>query len=193
MAVRLSEVYMNSWDAKKHRESSRTRRLKSENVISSYGNAIQKVTNAIPEMVDALLKSEIAIHRKMAFVSCRRQTKDWLSRQTKEMTMARKSRGQRKQEQQERQAAVRAKAKATRRPGRDDFARVLFWQMIRAAQRDQDPRQKLDRLRDKLTEVLESQGFNLKEAEDVFEDLAKKYSNGLNPFRPKFHIVYPPE
>jgi hypothetical protein len=167
--------------------------LKSGCVISSYRNAIQKVTNAIPEMADALLKSEIAILRIMAFVSCRRQTKDWLSRQTKEMAMARKSRGQRKQEQQERQAAVRAKAKAARRPGRDDFARVLLWQMIRAAQRDQNARQKLDRLRDKITDVLEEQGFDLKQAEDVFEDLAKKYATGLNQFRPKFHMLYPPE
>ncbi len=107
--------------------------------------------------------------------------------------MARKSRKQKLEEQRERQADVRAKAKANRKPGRDNFARVLFWQMIRAAQRDQDPRQKLDRLRDKMTDVLEEQGFDLKEAEDVFEDLAKRYSNGLNPFRPKFHVVCPAE
>lgn len=105
--------------------------------------------------------------------------------------MARKSRGQRNQEQRERQAAVRADAKARRKPGRDDFARVLLWQMIRAAQRDQNPRRKLDQLRDKMTDVLEEQRFDLKEAEDFFEELAKKYSHGLNPFRPKFYMGHP--
>jgi hypothetical protein len=105
--------------------------------------------------------------------------------------MARKSRGQRNREQRERQAAVRAEAKARRKPGRDDFARVLLWQMIRAAQRDQNPHRKLDQLRDKMTDVLEKQGFALKEAEDVFEDLATRYAKGLNPFRPKFSVVYP--
>jgi GAF domain-containing protein len=107
--------------------------------------------------------------------------------------MARKSKRQRNQEQRERQAAVRAKAKANKKPARDDFARVLLWQMIRAAQRERDPRRKLDLLRDTMTDVLEEQGFDLKEAEDVFEDLAKRYSNGLNPFRPKFQMACPAE
>lgn len=107
--------------------------------------------------------------------------------------MARKSKRQRLEEQRERQAAVRAKAKANKKPARDDFARVLLWQMIRAAQRERDSRRKLDLLRDTMTDVLEEQGFDLKEAEDVFEDLAKRYSNGLSPFHPKFQVVCPEE
>lgn len=105
--------------------------------------------------------------------------------------MARKSKRQRLEEQRERQATVRAEAKANKKPGRDDFARVLLWQAIIKAQRQQDGGRKLDQLRDKMTDVLEKQGFNLKEAEGVFHHLVRKYATGLNPFRPKFHMVDP--
>ncbi|MCD2178230.1 hypothetical protein [Rhizobium sp. C1] len=107
--------------------------------------------------------------------------------------MARKSKRQRLEEQRERQATVRADAKANKKPGRDDFARVLLWQAIVKAQRQQDGGRKLDQLRDKMTDVLEKQGFNLKEAEDVFHELARKYATGLYPFRPKFYMGHPPK
>lgn len=103
--------------------------------------------------------------------------------------MARKSKRQRLEEQRKRQSAIRAKAKAKRKPGRDDFARVLLWQAIIKALRQQDGGRTLDRLRDKITDVLEERGFDLKEAEDVFDDLARKYATGLNPFRRKFPLV----
>lgn len=36
---------------------------------------------------------------------------------------------------------------------------------------------------------LERQGFDVKESEGVFEDLADRYSDGMFPFRPKWHLV----
>lgn len=170
---------------------SRTRHSNSSCFISSYRNAIQDGTITIPELAGALRNWQNAIPADMAFVPCRRRDENWVSGQVKETKMARKSKRQRLEEQRERQATVRAEAKANKKPGRDDFARVLLWQAIIKAQRQQDGGRKLDRLRDMMTDVLEKQGFNLKEAEDVFHELARKYATGLNPFRPKSHMVFP--
>ncbi|WP_186376853.1 hypothetical protein [Agrobacterium sp. DE0009] len=102
--------------------------------------------------------------------------------------MARKSKKQRNAEQAVRQQSVRDEAKARRRPSRDDLARVLLWQMITAAQGRKDARLALDKLSEAIVIDLERQGFDVRESEIVFEDLADRYSDGLFPFRPKWHL-----
>jgi hypothetical protein len=100
-----------------------------------------------------------------------------------------KSKKQRNAEQAVRQQRVREQAKARRRPTRDDLARVLLWQMIRATQARKDPSQALGKLRDSLVNDLERQGFSVRESEEVFHELADRYSDGLFPFRPKRHLT----
>jgi len=102
--------------------------------------------------------------------------------------MPRKSKKQRNVEQLARQQRVRDEARARRRPSRDDLARVLLWQMITAAQGRADARIALDKLSESIIWELERQGFDVRESEDVFEDLAGRYSDGLFPFRPKRHL-----
>ncbi|MCT7662939.1 hypothetical protein [Shinella kummerowiae] len=103
--------------------------------------------------------------------------------------MPRKSKKQRNADQLARQQRVRDNARTKRRPSRDDLARVLLWQMIKAAQRREDARAALDKLSEAIVEELERQGFDVRESEDVFEDLADRYSGGLFPFRPKRHLM----
>jgi len=103
--------------------------------------------------------------------------------------MARKSKKQRNAEQAERQQKVRDEAKVRRRPGRDDLARMLLWQMITAAQGQKDPYRAVGKVRDALVEQLERQGFDVRESEEVFHELADRYSDGLFPFRPKRHLT----
>ena len=103
--------------------------------------------------------------------------------------MPRKSKKQRNAEQLARQQRVRDNAKTKRRPSRDDLARVLLWQMITAAQGREDARVALNKLSEAIVEDLERQGFDVRESEDVFEDLADRYSDGLFPFRPKRHLT----
>lgn len=102
--------------------------------------------------------------------------------------MPRKSKKQRNAEQLARQQRVRDNARTLRRPSRDDLARVLLWQMITAAQGREDARVALDKLSEAIVEELERQGFDVRESEGVFEDLADRYSDGLFPFRPKWHL-----
>ena len=102
--------------------------------------------------------------------------------------MPRKSKKQRNAEQVARQQRVRDDARERRRPSRDDLARVLLWQMITAAQKRSDARVALDKLSEAIVRELERQGFDVRESEDVFEDLADRYSDGLFPFRPKWHL-----
>lgn len=103
--------------------------------------------------------------------------------------MPRKPKKQRNAEQLIRQQRVRDDAKTRCRPGRDDLARMVLWQLMRSAENHRLGRRKaLDRLRNKIVEGLEYQGFSVFESEDVFEELAKSYSDGLFPFRPKFHL-----
>ncbi|MCR6499092.1 hypothetical protein MUO32_08620 [Shinella sp. CPCC 101442] len=106
--------------------------------------------------------------------------------------MPRKSKKQRNAEQVARQQRVRDAAKVRRRPSRDDFARVLLWQMITAAQGREDARLALDKLSEAIVGELERQGFDVRESEDVFEELADRYSDGLFPFRPKWHLKSQP-
>lgn len=105
--------------------------------------------------------------------------------------MARKSRNQRREEQRKRQAAVRETAREKRRPGRDDFARVLLWLAIRKAhteaRRQQSPAP-LDALCTILVTNLELQGFDSDEAEDVFAMLERKYPSQIGPGRIKRHL-----
>lgn len=103
--------------------------------------------------------------------------------------MARKSRKLRNAEQAERQQKVRDEAKELRRPSRDDIARMLLWQMIMSADNHKLGRRvALDRLRDSVVGGLERQGFDVRQSEDVFEELAHRYNDGLFPFRPKRHL-----
>ena len=103
--------------------------------------------------------------------------------------MPRKPHKQRNAEQLIRQQRVREQTKARRRPTRDDLARVLLWQMITAAQAQKDPDRALGKVRDSIVDDLERQGFDVRESENVFHELADRYSDGLYPFRPKRHLA----
>lgn len=104
--------------------------------------------------------------------------------------MARKSKKQKNAEQAVRQQKVRDEAKMLRRPSRDDIARMMLWQMIMSADKHKLGRRRaLDRLRDMVVDGLERQEFDVRQSEDVFEELAYRYSDGLFPFRPKRHLI----
>lgn len=96
---------------------------------------------------------------------------------------------ERNAKQAERQHLVREDAKARCRPSRDDLARVLLWQIITAAQAHKDTDRALGKVRDSLTNDLERQGFAVRECEEVFHEIADRYSDGLYPFRPKRHLM----
>ena len=103
--------------------------------------------------------------------------------------MAKKSKRAIAEAQRARQQRVRDQARERRRPSRDDLARVLLWQMIMSADKYHlGRREGLDRLRDKIIDGLELQGFDVRECEDVFDDLVKRYANGVCPFRRKRHL-----
>ncbi len=102
--------------------------------------------------------------------------------------MPRETKRQRNAKQMIRQQRVREKARLSRRPDRDDLARVLLWQMIDVARQEDDSYIALGKVRDVIVELLERQGFNVFESEDVFHELARTYSDGLFPFRPKRHL-----
>jgi len=61
--------------------------------------------------------------------------------------------------------------------------------MITAAQGQKDPYRAVGKVRDALVEQLERQGFDVRESEEVFHELADRYSDGLFPFRPKRHLT----
>lgn len=102
--------------------------------------------------------------------------------------MPRKSKTQRNVEQAVRQRRVREEAKARKRPSRDDLARVLLWQMITAALEQREPDRALGKVRDCRVDDFERLGFDVRETEQVFHELAERYSDGLFPFRPKRHL-----
>lgn len=104
--------------------------------------------------------------------------------------MAKKSIHQRNEEQRLRQQNIRQCAKDLKRPNRDDLARMLLWQMITLAQKADgtNKQQALDGLCNKIVSGLVKQGFNERQSEDVFNDLAKKYASSLPPFRVKRHL-----
>jgi hypothetical protein len=104
--------------------------------------------------------------------------------------MARKSIYQRNEKQRLRQQNIRQSAKDLKRPSRDDLARMLLWQMITLVQKADgtNKQQALDGLCNKIVSGLVKQGFNERQSEDVFDDLAKKYASSLPPFRVKRHL-----
>ena len=103
--------------------------------------------------------------------------------------MARKSRKQRNVEQRERSENNRIENRERRRPSRDDLARVLLWQTIHGFQtRYENPRWALDALRDQIVDVLLVQHFDLRESEEMFEDLVVRYAKDILPFRIKRHL-----
>ncbi len=61
--------------------------------------------------------------------------------------------------------------------------------MITAAQGREDARVALDKLSEAIVDGLECQGFDVRESENVFENLVDRYSDGLFPFRPKRHLT----
>ena len=105
--------------------------------------------------------------------------------------MARKSIYQRNEEQRLRQSHVRKAAKELRRPSRDDLARMLLWQMINGLQHNKkvtNRQQELDNLCNMIVSGLVKQGFDEGQSEEVFDDLAKRYTSSLPPFRIKQHL-----
>ncbi|MCY0148834.1 hypothetical protein OEG84_14275 [Hoeflea sp. G2-23] len=103
--------------------------------------------------------------------------------------MTKKSKREINAKQRARQQRVRDEARNRRRPSRDDLARMLFWKMIMSARKHHlGRREALDRLRDEIVDGLELQGFDVRESEDVFEELTARYADGLFPFRPKRHL-----
>ena len=103
--------------------------------------------------------------------------------------MTKKSKREINAEQRARQQRVRDEARDRRRPSRDDLARMLLWKMIMSAEKHHlGRREALDRLRNEIVDGLELQGFNVRESEEVFEDLAARYADGLFPFRRKRHL-----
>lgn len=110
--------------------------------------------------------------------------------------MARKSKTQRREEQRKRQATIRVEAKKKCRPGRDDFARMLLWLMIRGAYaeagrlRSKVPLDNLCRL---LVDNLVRQGFDADEAEHVYTTLEDKYHTDTMPFLIKRHLEKAPQ
>ncbi len=105
--------------------------------------------------------------------------------------MARKTYEARNREQMERQRKLRAKHKAEKRPGRDDFARVALYWMILDALSENDEQQ-LDWIQDELVYRLVKQGFNEAAANTVFEDLVERYGRERWGFRRKPHLLLRP-
>ncbi|MBB6181234.1 hypothetical protein [Pseudorhizobium flavum] len=103
--------------------------------------------------------------------------------------MTRKSKKQRNAEQAVRQRLVREAAREKRRPTRDDIARMFFWKVISDAHcNGENGRTLISKLADKIVDGLERQGFDAQEGYDVYDQLVRKYSNGVFPFRIKRHL-----
>ena len=106
--------------------------------------------------------------------------------------MARKPKIKRNAEQVMRQQQVRDTAKAKGKPSRDDIARVALWRFIHNTWKTEpEARKKLDIMRDSIVDDLIEQGFDLRESEERFEELAEKYRDDLKPFRIKRHLEKP--
>ena len=106
--------------------------------------------------------------------------------------MPRKPKNTRNAEQAVRQQQVRETAKAKRRPSRDDIARVALWRFINNIWKtDSQARKTLDGMRDSIVGDLIEQGFDLRESEERFEELAEKYRDDMKPFRIKRHLEKP--
>ncbi|MBX9459669.1 MAG: hypothetical protein KL863_28615 [Rhizobium sp.] len=103
--------------------------------------------------------------------------------------MARKGSKKRAIEQRERSQRDREKAAALAKPSRDDVARTALWLWIWSAWRfDKDARKSIDLIRDNIVDQMVAQGFDLRQSEERFEELAEKYKSDLPPFRIKRHL-----
>lgn len=104
--------------------------------------------------------------------------------------MASRTKKERNEAQRLRQMKLRQAAKSQRRPGRDDLARMLLWQMITRVQKMEGPNKQklLDGLCNRIVGGLVKQGFDERQCEDVFDDLVKRYAGTLPPFRRKIHL-----
>ncbi|MCD2184466.1 hypothetical protein [Rhizobium sp. GN54] len=90
----------------------------------------------------------------------------------------------------QRQKALRDANRMSRRPDRDDVARVaLFWLIRRAIEKGQQA--ELEKFRAKIVSMLVDQGFDEHESDAVFDDLIARYRTGGSPFRRKIHLLYP--
>ena len=97
---------------------------------------------------------------------------------------------QRLEKQRARQKALRQRNRDLKRPGRDDFARMLLHigleENVRAKNFDE-----LDRIQDGLVKNLVNQGFDEYQCDQVFEELIEKYERGWSFFR-KVHLLDAP-
>lgn len=85
------------------------------------------------------------------------------------------SRQERLRKQRERQREYRARRRRNRKPTRDDIARAMLDWAVRESLKDEE---KLDRLGDRIIPVLVRQGFDRKQADEAFDELAERYRNG---------------
>ncbi|MRG57433.1 hypothetical protein GF108_17845 [Phyllobacterium sp. SYP-B3895] len=91
-------------------------------------------------------------------------------------------------EQRERQQAYRARLRQQRRPGRDDIARILLYEIITRSVA-LDRRADLEQLVDRIVEKLDKQGFDVRASYEVFDDLIEKYTKTNFGFRRKLHLA----
>lgn len=102
--------------------------------------------------------------------------------------MARKQKEQRKVEQVVRQKALRLAQKNKRRPDRDDFGRLLLWLLASRQIDGCNTAAAVAKVRDDLVGHLVAQGFNEREADEVWDVLLSRYGSADNPFRRKLHL-----
>ncbi|CAN7666871.1 hypothetical protein LJR030_002875 [Rhizobium sp. LjRoot30] len=108
--------------------------------------------------------------------------------------MPKKSKNQREAEQRVRQQGVRDNAREARRPSRDDIARMLLWKTISDAHKSGKAGPPfLKEIADDIVDGLTRLGFDDQQSYDVFDELVRKYADGLFPFRPKRHLGRGPE
>ena len=101
--------------------------------------------------------------------------------------MARKPVSERNAEQKVRQAELRRRNRALRRPTRDDVARVLLFKAITDVDTP-EKRALWETLEGKLIDMLVEQGFDGRESERVLDDLYERYTTGRGGFRRKLHL-----
>lgn len=102
--------------------------------------------------------------------------------------MVRKRKEQRKVEQVVRQKALRLAQKDKRRPDRDDFGRLLLWLLASRQIDGCNTDVAVAKVRDDLVGHLVAQGFDEREADDVWDAVQLRYGSADNPFRRKLHL-----
>lgn len=105
--------------------------------------------------------------------------------------MARKPKEQRNAEQKVRQKELRDSQKGKRRPDRDDFGRVILWMLVSRQIEHHGTDDAIAKFRDMLVGHLVEQGFDEREADDVWDGLLIRYRSVDNPFRRKLHLDVP--